>query len=235
MENFSISLKGPFIRYNKIIAKHRISQIPKKVIHFYLVWFNNTVCSRSLAQLYIVNYYFKFSYNFTYTGGEQNKSCDAKFSENYPYSHNDKTTLIKQIPLFDTILVMTNTLNFNSKYKNSLLTEKEVKHCILPLSPKYFTIRIKKKIQIETDCPSHVIQLVLSKFGTLLLSVLRHGAWYLYQMVTQKQVRTKKEQYLLFDLFKALDESRAVTNRIFFPKGPISFMRAQHVLRYHLI
>ena len=41
---------------------------------------------------------------------------------------------------------------------------------------------------------------------------------------------------LLFDLIKALEGSRAVTNRIIFlRKALFSFMRAQHVLSYNQI
>ena len=35
--------------------------------------------------------------------------CDVKFSEKCPCSHNNYTALIKQISLFDTALVITNT------------------------------------------------------------------------------------------------------------------------------
>ena len=37
------------------------------------------------------------------------ESCSAKFCENCPCSHNNNTSLIKQISLFDTALAMTNT------------------------------------------------------------------------------------------------------------------------------
>ena len=43
------------------------------------------------------------------------------------------------------------------------------------------------------------------------------------------------EQSLSFDLFKAVDQFEgSVKSDVFFPKRPI-FMRAQHVMSYHLI
>ena len=42
-------------------------------------------------------------------GGGQDRPNDAKLSEKCPCSHNNKTALIKQISLFGTALVMTNT------------------------------------------------------------------------------------------------------------------------------
>ena len=45
------------------------------------------------------------------SGGGANTPCDAKFCEKCPCSHNNNTALIKQISLFDTALVMTNTIN----------------------------------------------------------------------------------------------------------------------------
>ena len=39
--------------------------------------------------------------------------CDVKFSEECPCSHNNYTALIKQISLFDTALVITDTKSFN--------------------------------------------------------------------------------------------------------------------------
>ena len=46
----------------------------------------------------------------------------------------------------------------------------------------------------------------------------------------------RKAQYMLFDLFKAFDyiESSRKSG-IFTQKDPFSFMRAQHVMSYHLI
>ena len=44
-----------------------------------------------------------------------------------------------------------------------------------------------------------------------------------------------KEQSLIFDQFKAVIRSRAVSNLTFFRKEIFSFMLAQHNLSYHLI
>ena len=49
------------------------------------------------------------------SNGGQDAPCDAKFYEKCPCLHHNNTALIKQISLFDTALVMTNTLSFNSK------------------------------------------------------------------------------------------------------------------------
>ena len=50
------------------------------------------------------------------------------YFKKYPWSHNDNTALINHISLFDTALVMTNTLIFNSNFlKINFLTNKEVK------------------------------------------------------------------------------------------------------------
>ena len=42
-------------------------------------------------------------------GGGQIEAHDAKICEKFPCSHNNHTALIKQISLFDTALVKTNT------------------------------------------------------------------------------------------------------------------------------
>ena len=55
-------------------------------------------------------------------GGGQVDPCDVKFSEQCLCSHHNKTALIKQISLFDAVLVMKNTLSFD--LKKILLTNK---------------------------------------------------------------------------------------------------------------
>ena len=49
------------------------------------------------------------SFNPDNIGGGAKRPCDAKFSENCPCSHNNNTAFMKQISLFDTAIVMTNT------------------------------------------------------------------------------------------------------------------------------
>ena len=41
--------------------------------------------------------------------GGQVDSCDVKIGEQFLCSHNNKTALIKQLYLFDIVLIMTNT------------------------------------------------------------------------------------------------------------------------------
>ena len=52
-------------------------------------------------------------------GGGQGRSCDAKFSEKRPCSHNSNTALIKQIFLFDTASVISRVLIQNKKIRRS--------------------------------------------------------------------------------------------------------------------
>ena len=51
--------------------------------------------------------------------------------------------------------------------------------------------------------------------------VCSSATWYLYQMVTQKKRCARKEQTLLFDLYKSFDQFESGTNRVFLPKRPI--------------
>ena len=45
----------------------------------------------------------------------------------------------------------------------------------------------------------------------------------------------RKAQCMLIDMFKHLVTSTAVTNRIFLSEKTFFFMRAQHVMSYHII
>ena len=63
----------------------------------------------------------------TGVGGGKIGHATRNLLKKYPCSHNNNIALIKQISLFDTALVMTNTSSFNSKYKKKILLTNRVK------------------------------------------------------------------------------------------------------------